>query len=272
MRRSSFVLAVLLLVVAAPLLRAHDLFLKLANYFPAPGTSVAVRVLNGTFTTSENFVTRDRLADIALVSGGARQRLDTTLWTPSADNKSGRVAVPVGAAGTYLLGASTLPRELSLPGKDFNAYLADEGLGDVLAARKREGEANDSSHERYSKHVKAIFQVGATHSADFSTVLGYPAEIVPLSNPYEVPVGGELAVRCLLDGTPAPRVIVLAGGRTAAGARIPVQSVRADNDGMARVKLDRAGIWYVKFISMDHRKNEVVNYESRWATLTFGVR
>lgn len=274
MRRSlrSLVVALALLALLAPTLRAHDLFLKLANYFITPGTAVSVRVLNGTFSTSENYVTRDRLQDIALVGGGTRQRIDTSKWSPSADNKSGRMRVDVGAAGTYVLGASTLPRVLSLPGKDFNTYLSDEGLGDVVEARKRAGIASDSSHERYSKHVKAIFQVGATRSNDFSRVLGYPAEIVPVNNPYDLTVGGELKVRCLLNGEPAPRVTVLAGGRTENGARLPAQSVRADDSGTAMIRITRAGIWYVKFISMEPRSEQSVNYESRWATLTFGVR
>lgn len=115
MRRALTV--VFLLLAISPSLLAHDLFLKLTDYFVSPDKSVKVAVLNGTFSTSENYITRDRLLDVSLVSGGRRSTIDTVNWTPSANKKSGFVSVRVGRAGTYVLGASTRPRELKLPGK-----------------------------------------------------------------------------------------------------------------------------------------------------------
>ena len=275
MRRASRVTAILLVLVAAFVARAafaHDLFLKLTDYFLTPSERVSAAVLNGTFTTSENSVTRNRLRDISLVAAGSRKRLDSTSWSYARDNKSSRVSFSVGAAGTYVLGASTLPRDLELSGKEFNAYLEEEGLADVLEARRAAGELEKKARERYAKHVKAIFQVGATRTNDATAVLGYPAEIVPVENPYALAVGADLSVRCLTGGWPLAGVTVLAGGRTASGALIPVQKVRAGEDGVARIKLSTAGIWYVKFIRMEPRPGDKVDYQSNWATLTFAVR
>ncbi|MFN8582276.1 MAG: DUF4198 domain-containing protein [Gemmatimonadaceae bacterium] len=269
MRRS--VTALLLLTVSTAAY-AHDLFLKLSDYFVAPDSAVKVAVLNGTFSTSENYITRDRLRDVSLASGGGRTKVDTAAWTPAPGNKSGFVTVRVGRSGTYVLGASTLPRELKLPAKDFNAYLKDEGLGDMLARREREGDLDKPSNERYHKHVKAIFQVGDQRTDDYAVTLGYPAEIVPARNPYLLTVGHDLVVRCLLDGRPAPNAVVLAGGRTRGGERIPVQTVRADAQGQATVKLSTTGVWYVKFVSMEKADHDGLTHESKWATLTFGVK
>ena len=55
--RKQLVLVTLLLLIAATLLWAHDLFLKLDSYFVSPHTTVRVTVLNGTFSTSEGAVT-----------------------------------------------------------------------------------------------------------------------------------------------------------------------------------------------------------------------
>ncbi len=270
MRRAFY--ALVLLATVTSLLRAHDLFLKLSDYFPTPNSSVKVAVLNGTFSTSENYITRDRLRDLALVGGGTRSAIDTSAWTPAPGNKSGFVAVQVRGPGTYVLGASTLPRELKLPAKEFNAYLKDEGLGDVLAQRERDNELGLSSNERYHKHVKAIFQVGEQRTDDYATVLGYPAEIVPAQNPYALKVGEKFSVHCLLDGKSAGSVVVIAGGRDGSGARLPVQNVRADANGTATITLSSRGVWYVKFIRMDKAPHDGLTHESRWATLTFGVR
>jgi len=178
--RRCIALAVALVVLLAPTLPAHDLFFKLTSYFLAPRQRVTVPVLNGTFTTSENAITRDRLRDISLVSGGARVRIDSSAWRSSPDGKSSQVTIEVGAPGTYVLGASTLPRQLKMSAKDFNAYLEEEGLTDVLAERAKAaggGQQQDSVSERYAKHVKAIFQVGDTRTNDFSKALGYPGRL-----------------------------------------------------------------------------------------------
>jgi len=270
--RRCIALVVALVVLLAPALPAHDLFLKLTSYFLTPRQRVTVPVLNGTFTTSENAITRDRLRDISLVSGGTRIRIDTSAWRSSPDGKSSRVTIEVGAPGTYVLGASTLPRQLKMSAKDFNAYLEEEGLTDVLADRAKAGERQDSVSERYAKHVKAIFQVGDTRTNDFSKAMGYPAEIVPQENPYSLTAGNELTVKCMLAGWPAADVAVIAGGHTANGTRIAEQKVRSGPDGVARVKLIESGAWFVKFIRMERRRGDSVDYQSTWATLTFAVR
>ena len=271
MRRTA-VLVALLCFVVAPSLFAHDLFLKLTNYFLAPRQRVTVTVLNGTFNTSENAITRDRLRDISLVAARTRQRLDTSAWTASPDKKASRLTFDVGAPGTYVVGASTRPRELEMTAKEFNDYLAEDGLTSVIESRKSAGETNNKARERYSKHVKAIFQVGDTQTGDFAATFGYPAEIVPVANPYAQAVGSELAVKCLLSGFPASGVEVLAGGTTKTGQPIPQQKTTAGADGVARIKLTSAGSWYVKFIKMERRSGDKVDYQSTWATLTFGVR
>lgn len=270
MKRAIF-LSTILLICGAGAVAAHDLFLKPENFFAAPGTSVSVRVLNGTFTTSESPVARDRLRDLSLVGPRGMTKVDTALWDTTAT--ASRITLPVGESGTYLLAASLRHREITLQAKDFNSYLASDGVNDVLAARKRSGELGLAARERYSKHVKALLQVGAARSAGFDTPLGYPAELVPLDNPYALGKGKTIRIRALVDGSPVANQIVLAGGRTPSGSRISPQMVRTDAAGVARVRLATRGAWYVKFIHMARsRADTTIDYESKWATLTFGVR
>jgi hypothetical protein len=56
------------------------------------------------------------------------------------------------------------------------------------------------------------------------------------------------------------------------GGRLRGQSVRSGADGIAPISIASAGSWYVKFIHMVPVKGDTVNYESKWATLTFQVR
>lgn len=173
----------------------------------------------------------------------------------------------------YVLGVSTLPRVLRLEGKDFNAYLASDGVPDVLAARKRDGELTKAARERYHKHVKTLVQVGDDRSEHYATALGYPAELVPLENPYGLKRGATLQLRALVDGQPVANQYVVTGGRTKTGGRLTSAGLRSDAEGVVRVPLRTAGQWYVKFIHMVKVPGDTAaDYESKWASLTFEVR
>lgn len=268
----SIAIAFALIIASASFALAHDLFLKPDAFFVAPHDTVRVTVLNGTFSTSEGSVTRDRLRDLAIVGPEGRSNGDTTTW--SEQGKTSHWTPRVGAEGTYVLGASLRPRIIALEAKQFNEYLASDGLPDILAARKASGELGKPSRERYSKHVKALVQSGDAHTASYGTVLGYPAEIVPLSNPYETG-NGTLLVRALVDGAPIARQVVIAGGRSPSGARLAEQTVRTDAQGVARIAVNARGVWYVKFIRMikiPASAKDSVDYESKWATMTFAIR
>ena len=273
-RIATLFVATAAVVVCATQLVAHDLFLKPEAFFVQPNGAVLVHVLNGTFTTSEGGVARDRLRDLSVASPSGVTHPDTSSW--QASEKSSAWRIPVGAPGTYVLGASVRPRTLRLEAKDFNAYLREDGIPEVLERRRSRGELDRPAWERYSKHVKSLVQVGDLRSgADVvGTAFGHPAELVPLDNPYALARGGVLRVRALVDGAPVPGQLVLAGGQTTAGKRIPERGVRTDQQGVARVPLHQQGVWYVKFIRMQPvtQAGDSVDYESKWATLTFAVR
>ena len=263
-------LAVALLLVGIAVASAHDMFLKPTRYFAAENSEVRVRVLNGTFTRSENSIARDRLADASVITPRGRVTLDTTEWSVRGDTST--FHVHTRAAGTYVIGASTKPNIIALTADEFNLYLEDDGIPDVLEARRKAGELQTPARERYHKHVKTMVQVGDTPSDLYATPMGYPAEIVPVENPYAMKQGGTLRVRTLVDGKPTANLLVQYGGLTAGNEGIEQKSVRSDAQGIASIPLASAGTWYIKFISMSRIKSDSADYESKWATLTFQVR
>lgn len=263
---------VLVASLAATPLLAHDMFWRLSSYYVAPKTALTIPLLNGTFSKSENSIEWDRVADLSVAEPGQRRSLDSLSWSTAGDTS--RLSYTTQATGTYVVGLSTKSRDFSLDAKAFNAYLADDGIPDILAARRRDGSLQKSAKERYSKHVKAIFQVGSARTLGWQTAFGYPAELVPLANPYEAKAGTTLRLRCLVDGKPVANQLVIVGGRRgpAGDVRLPPRSLRSDATGVVTVPLTAAGRWYVKFIHMTPVTDGVVDYESKWATLTFEVR
>ncbi|MEX2154210.1 MAG: DUF4198 domain-containing protein [Gemmatimonadaceae bacterium] len=268
--RRAIVGAVAITLLAASTLWAHDLFLRLEDYFVQPDSDIRIHVLNGTFSKSEGPVARNRLRSLDLVTGSDAIKLDTSAWVPRGDSTT--LTIHTGAAGTYVAAASLLPRSIAIGAKDFNTYLRTDGVPDMLAKRRRDGTLDVPAKELYQKHVKAVFQVGTSRTAGFDRVLGYPAELVPLANPYELRPGAALRVRALVDGQPVANQFVVWGGRTPKGARIAQRSTRTDSSGVARITPLPPGIWYVKFIHMvPAPAGDTVNYHSKWATLTFAV-
>lgn len=266
-----YVIAVVGVAATATVLQAHDFFFRTDSYFVQPNATIKLRALNGTFSKSENSITRDRLSDLSIAGPTGRHPLDTASWSTSGDTSV--LTAKVGAAGTYVVGASLKPRQITLKAGEFNKYLADDGIPDILILRRKNGQMHRDATERYSKHIKALIQVGQKRDGAFATILGYPAELVPLDNPYLIKAGGSVRFRALVDGKPAVNQLVVTGGRTPTGGRFVEHRVRTDSSGIARVRFSARGQWYVKFIHMTpYTGTDKIDYESKWATLTFEVR
>lgn len=249
---------------------AHDLFLKLDTYFLRPNSTATVRLFSGTFYNSEGPVRRARMNDVSVVApGGAVSRPPEAASRDLA--KMSLLNVETGEAGTYVAGISTKPREINLKAAAFNEYLAHDGIPDTLAQRKQNNELKKDVRERYSKHVRAVFQVGERHTDNYKRPLGYPVEIIPQQNPYQLGVGQTIEVLCTLDGKPIPNQFVMAGWEAKRRSKRPL-TARTNANGIARFELSAAGKWYIKMIHMTPLNEPGVDYESKWASLTFEVK
>ena len=268
LRKLLFIFIALLMLVASA--TAHDLFLRLETYFLQPNSKVTVRLMNGTFQASDGVVARERLHELTVITPNTRSASESHFaWR--SEGKTTLIDFETGGPGTYVMGASTRPREIELKAADFNDYLEHDGIPDTLAARKRNGELGKNVRERYSKHVRAIFQVGDDLSPDYQKPLNYPVELVPQQNPYSLRAGQTISVLCLLDGKPIANQFVMAGWESRDGKLHTVET-RADKNGLARIKLGGAGKWFIKFIHMTPLSEPNLNYESKWASLTFEIR
>ena len=276
---------VVLTVAIATAASAHTLFLKLDSFFLEPHSTGVVALINGDFDNSENAITRDRMLDVSVVGPEGVVHPPESAWTDSAmfhwnpdSVDTALLTFETGAPGTYVIGTSTAARVFTLTAEEFNEYLVHDGIVDAIRQREEAGKTNDEAVERYSKHVKALVQVGDARSGEWAGELGYPAEFVPLRNPYELQVGDEFQVRFLRAGEPVGNQLVYASsddhhGHDQAGEHVEAVTTRTNADGVATIPLSGTGRWYVRAIHMVETVSEPgVDYESNWATLTFEVR
>ncbi len=249
---------------------AHDLYLKMDGFFVGVNEKISVKILNGSFMDSEGAVTFARLQDVSVVSpSGTRTNPKEADFIK--EDKTSLLNMKPAEAGNYIVGLSTMPREIDLKAKDFNEYLTEDGIPDTLAERKRKKELAKDVRERYSKHVKTIFQAGDKQTDNYKTALGYPVEIIPQTNPYSLKMGDTFEFICVKDGKALANQFVMTG-RDEGGKLVTGENVRTDKNGIAKIKLNGAGKWYVKFIQMTRIKDPKINYESKWATLTFEIK
>ena len=261
--------AVLFLALALPIF-AHDLFLKLDSFFVEPNAKVVISVLNGSFTASEGAVNFERLKDLSVVSpANVRTNPKEADWTKNETTSF--LNLQPSESGNYVVGLATLTREISLKAKDFNEYLAEDGIPNILADRKRTKSLEKDAKERYSKYVKTIFQVGDKQSDNYKTVLGYAVELVPQQNPYALKVGDSIEILCLKEGKPLANQLVMSGFEKE-GKSVAAAGVRSDKKGLVKIKLSEKGKWFVKFILMQKSTEKGLDYESKWANLTFELR
>ncbi|MEO7512341.1 MAG: DUF4198 domain-containing protein, partial [Gemmatimonadaceae bacterium] len=232
-RVAPLVIAVTLLLASFTLAMAHDMLVKPTRFFAPENAEVRVRLMNGTFSKSENSIARNRLADASVLTPRGRIALDTAEWGVRGDTST--FHIHTRGAGTYVIGVSTKPSQIDLSADDFNLYLQDDGIPDVLEARRKSGELNKPAKERYHKHVKALVQVGNARSAHYATPMGYPAEIMPTTNPYSLKAGATLLVKTLVDGKPVANQLVMFGGEISGKEAMEQKSTRSDANGMASI-------------------------------------
>lgn len=268
MRRLFLILIILVVYLTTS---SHELFLKTDSYFLSPGELSELYLFNGTFDNSENSISVDRIIDFTIL--GPDYNMAMELESFYEKDSASYLKFKAGKEGTYLAGISTKARTLEMTAKAFNEYLEHEGLIDNLQERKEEGSYDTGANEKYSKHVKAVLQVGNSKTEDYKKVLGYPIEFVPMVNPYQLNVGQAISFQLLRDGKPLPNHVVhYSASMPGSDAHENETSTKTDANGIVEMIPTHAGNWYVATIHLEKSAEEELDYESNWATLTFGVR
>jgi uncharacterized GH25 family protein len=261
-------LTILLLLVPA-LTLAHDTWLIPGRLRVAPGEKVSLRVATSeAFPESETALAADRVA---------RFTVQTSAGIKNVTGYQAHGAFLVAefkpeTAGLHVVTLESKPRDFVLEPEVFNLYLREEGHTGVLEMRAARGQTNAEGRERYRKIAVAHVCAGEAANTGWAGRQGLWLEIVPGNNTCALRSGDTLAVQIFFAGQPLGAARVTAGYPGTKGHAYPVQ-VQADAEGRAKVKFDRAGVWFVRVhhiipLAGDQRSQ----WESAFSTLTFEVR
>jgi uncharacterized GH25 family protein len=176
----------------------------------------------------------------------------------------------VEKAGLHAVAYRSRPTHHRMEAAKFEAYLVEEGLDEAARLRRERGQTESPGREAYSRCAKSLLAVGGSLEGEHDARLDLELEIVPESNPYRLEPPGDLRLRVWCAGS------ALAGARVAAWRLDATQTVvsgRTDAEGRVTLRVEQPGRWLVKCVHMREAKGDPeADWESLWASLTFGVR
>ena len=253
---------------------AHEFWLGASSYRATRDTRVDISAAAGEgFSGEPKRYADSRTAALTLHTD---RQTDLMPLAAEADSNFARVTAP-DDSGMVISFLSRFDH-LSLPAARFNAYLVSEGLDEVARSRLERGDGHREGKERYRRCAK-IWIEGRPALADRACrPVGLPFEIVPLTDPAP---GGSISIRLLFEGRPAAGRLVQAwraslnrsGGAFRGADRDStgtVTTVRTDARGEATLHLPGPGEWLISTLLMIPSREADADWESYWASFTFG--
>lgn len=183
------------------------------------------------------------------------------------DGRDGALAVGhlrLRVAGAAVIALRTNPASLQLPAADFEQYLKEEGLLDVLDFRRNNGLQNQPGREIFSRCAKTIILAGAS-SMGFDQLMHLPLELVPVDDPLRFQARRLFTVQLLRNGAPLPGALIKAQLK---GEHPLELSARSDGRGMVSLALPAGGLWLFNAVHMTSTMDNAADWESTWASLT----
>jgi len=218
---------------------AHDFWVQPDDYHAEPGISVPItlQVGHGPSRQRSQLPLRRITRFAAVAPDGTSVDLHDSVDLGAA-TEDGNLTFP--APGTYVVVLETDNRARTLDGA-----------------------------ESYSRHSKALVQVGSSASAQATQPLGMTLEIVPEVNPYSLPAAGRLPVHVLFEGRPVAGAWIELTNLEHDSA--PVEAHLTDEEGHCSFTVPAGGKWLLNVVWKKLRSdNEETQFESYFSSLSFG--
>lgn len=218
---------------------AHDFWVQPDNYHAEPGVSVPItlQVGHGPFRQRSQLPLRRITRFAAVAPDGADMDLHDS----------------------FNLGAATEDGELIFP---------TPGTYAVVLETDNHARTLDGA-ESYSRHSKALIQVGSLESARATQPVGLTLEIVPEVNPYSLPPAGKLPVHVLFEGRPVAGAWIELTNLEHDSA--PMEAHLTDEQGHCSFAVPAGGKWLLNVVWKKLRADtEDTQFESYFSSLSFG--
>lgn len=232
-----------------------------------PGEIMKLNLMVGEQFIGEKWdLKKHRLIRFDHHTGSSVQGLIEKVMTEGRDN---HVELPLVQEGTHLLVLQSNNAFIELQAEEFNAYLKEDGLEDIIRYRKQAGTSGNPAREYYQRNAKLLVQVGNKATAVYEKIAGLPLEIIPMQNPYTLKLTDEIRFKVLFEGNPLQYALVKVWNRK--DGRTLVQNLYTGKDGTITTRLASTGMWMVSCVKMVPAREEGADWQSYWGSLVFGL-
>jgi hypothetical protein len=255
-------------LIAAVPLSAHDFWLAALDWQPAPTakTLTIIGSVGDKFPVASDWAIPAGVDTWRVLGPGGELTVDGNVNSFRQQGKSIATTFAASNPGAYLGLMTVKTRVLAQPADEFNTYLRDEGLQDVIAERARLGQTKVPVRERFARYSKVIVRTGEGAAPYVTAPVGHDGELVPASDPTLLQAGEPLVIQFLVERKP------IAGVALAASSEKVQLTAKTDADGRATFALPAPGPWLIHTVYMRRPAtpgSPRVDWESYWVTLTF---
>lgn len=271
-------LLLMLLLAGAITAHAHDYFLLPDKFFLKRGDTIVCRLFVGDDFTVEleerpihkYIMTKFDWTTPGLTKGGKPHTYD--LLSDAKDSTMPVLRQTVIKNGLGLLSVNRRYAHITFGRKKFLSYLKAEHLDEINAAFPSSTAAHkDSIREKYTRYIKTLFMVGQPAGEVYKQRLGQTLEIILLQNPYKAKRGGTVTAQVFFRDKPLENGSVEALCKDSSG-HVTKELIKTDSRGQVQFRLTTPGTWMVRLTHMIVSNDTDADYESFWASYTFGVQ
>jgi uncharacterized GH25 family protein len=254
------------LLLTGLLTSAHEFWLQPEKYRYVLGEEVKVDFMVGESFTGEYWaVSKNKVEKIELHRATGIKDLANEVKPVKGSN----LYMKTDQGGTYLLALQSNASYIEMGGNEFNDYLKEDGLDNVLSERTKLNQLDKPSREFYTRYAKVMVQVGEKTDDTFKKKVGHRYEIVPDQNPYTLKTGDHLQCKVFYEGKPAPHSLVKVWSKI--NNTTFLQNIYTESDGTITFPIGTKGEWMVSSVKMIKSEMEGADYHSLWASLVFGI-
>lgn len=234
---------------------AHEFWVEPSAFTLQPGARIGIRLCVGDGFEGWSLARNAQRIEQFIAAGPVGEQPVVGL-----DGSEPAGIARLTAPGSYVIAYRSNRAFTEMPAVQFDEYLKDKGLENILAQRGRRGAAQEIVHEAYSRHSKALVHV-EDGGGTIDRRMGLRLELIagPDMGSYQL----------LYEGRPLADALVAA---TRPGTTDGDLRVRTDAAGRASFRLRAPGMWRVAAVHMIKAPREVAaEWESLWASLTFEI-
>jgi len=185
------------------------------------------------------------------------------------EDRNNSLILTLKQEGGYMLAMQTKSALNEWDAENFNSFLKENGLDEVLERRTKTNTLTSPAKEYYSGYAKLLVQVGEKKDDAHKKLNNFPVEIVPLENPYALKIGDPIHFKILFDGKPVFGVRVKVWNRF--NNRTTIQNIYTEKNGTLETRVSSPGPWMVSVVRMMPSNQSGADWQSFRGSLVFGI-